>query len=207
MFTFRCAGDLRRFREGCGLERPARMLRALMFAAALICLVGPSCSAPASESTRTGEAGGGRSHSDFEKLASEIQDAFVRRDFDAAYRMLLPGEGGNTAEAAYDVAFLLMGGLEMVGITKRGTAPWYRTDLMKQLPMEERVSVGLLWLRRGAYLGSTKALRDLAHAYRWGHFGLPANLKLSDCFREASDDASKIPACREMEQERGYAPP
>lgn len=182
------------------------MLRALMFVAALICLVGPSCSAPASESTGTGEGDADRSEFDAGTLASNVQEAFARRDFDAAYRMLLAAEGGNSAEATFDVAFLLMGGLEMDAITERGTAPWYRSDLMKQFPIEERVRIGLVWLRRGAYLGSTKALTDMVKAYRWGHYGLPADPELSACFKEASADTSKIPTCREIEQARGYVP-
>ena len=121
--------------------------------------------------------------------------------------MLLAAEGGNSAEATFDVAFLLMGGLEMDAITERGTAPWYRSDLMKQFPIEERVRIGLVWLRRGAYLGSTKALKEMAFYYRSGQLGFPTDPELSACFKEASADTSKIPACREMEQERGYAPP
>ncbi len=183
------------------------MLRALLFVAALICLMESSCRALASESTRRGEGSVGLSESDRETLASNVQEAFVRRDFDAAYRFLLPGEGGNSAEATFDVAFLLMGGLEMFGITKQGTEPWYRSDLKKQFPIEERIRVGLIWLRRGAYLGSTRALKEMAFYYRSGQLGFPADPELSACFEEASKDKSKLSACREMERERGYAPP
>ncbi len=183
------------------------MLRALIFVAALISLVGPCCSAHSSEATRTGEAVGGMSDVDSDTLLARVQEAFAQRDFDAAYRLLLTAESEDSAEATFDVAFLLMGGLEMSAHTKQGTAPWYRSDLMKQqFPIEERIRVGLIWLRRGAYLGSTRALKDLAFYYHSGLLGLPADRELSACFEEASKDKSKIPACREMEQARGYVP-
>lgn len=134
-----------------------------------------------------------------------IEEALARRDYDAAYRVMLRGEG-NEAKAADGLARALMDGLELVAMEEHESAlDWYRRDLMLKLPMKERYRAGLAWLRRAAALGSDQAIRDFADGYRDGRAGLPHDEELSTCFSQAISSQERVAACQEMEQGRGYA--
>ncbi len=134
-----------------------------------------------------------------------IEEALARRDYDAAYRVMLRGEGSE-ARAADGLARALMDGLELVAMEEHESAlDWYRRDLMLKLPMKERYRAGLAWLRRAAALGSEQAIQDFADGYRDGRAGLPHDEELSTCFRQAISSRERVAACQEMEQGRGYA--
>ncbi len=147
-----------------------------------------------------------------------IQEAFAKRDYDAAYQ-IVRAEGFDEADAAFMVGFYLAGGFEYIDVhTIRAPGEPYRRvydpDLMERIPRAERLRVAWMWIRRAAYLGSTDGLREMADLYGfdWDQYPdhwerPPKDPELSACFKEASKDKSKLSACREMEQERGYAPP
>ncbi len=139
-----------------------------------------------------------------------MQDALAKQNYDAAYQIAFatvtrePDVSDREARAESFVGFLLLGGLEYLAFYDKRSSTWYRPELMASLPYEERVRVGMTWMRRAAYRGFDIALHQMHDAYQGGWTNFPRDLELSDCFEAAISDAGKLETCKQLEIARGY---
>lgn len=181
------------------------MASGIFYCLAAIAMPGLAASAPASEPVPAAEQIDA-TETAWRAMLIQLQEAFARHDYEAAYRIIrAQPDVDDDAEAMSSLGGLLLN-LEMLAAHDHSSDKWYRPDLMGRLAPDERMRVGMDWIRRAAYLGSETALRDVAHAYRVGAYGYPFDTKAGDCFKAARTDTSKIPTCREIEQARGYVP-
>lgn len=180
------------------------MASGIFYCLAAIAMPGLAASAPASEPVPAAEQIDA-TEAAWRAMLIQLQEAVARHDYEAAYRIIRAQPDVDDAEAMSSLGGLLLN-LEMLAAHDHSSDKWYRPDLMGRLARDERMRVGMDWIRRAAYLGSEHALRDMAHAYRVGAYGYPFDTEVGDCFKAASNDTGKIPACRELEQARGYIP-
>ncbi len=138
----------------------------------------------------------------------------MRRDYEEAFRIMLDYEKATKpdeqeaeaeAEAEFYIGAFLQGGLEMMAYHDPQWSAWYLPEIQEKLPVDERLHVGMTWLRRAAYHGSWSALNEVSFSYHRGRYGLPYDEALAHCFEEAVKDKSKIEGCRQLEQIRDAA--